>query len=233
VRNAAVDGIITLGIGPGMNVLELFRQRSLPFVTIDGGIGENLVNVGIDDVRAAEILMDTVLDAGHREIAVLTLKNVIFWDDRDRFSHTNDTRLAGFERSLVRHGLSFGKSSGIRVYSTEVSIESGKTAVRDALSVKVQPTAIICLADIQAIGAYEECRDRGLSIPQDISIVGFDDIPFSGFMSPPLTTIRQPGFMKGEKAAEALVSLISTQAADSIIMDVELMNRDSLKKLTR
>lgn len=228
IRNAAVDGIITLGIGPGMTVLELFHQRGLPFVTIDGGAGEGLVNVGINDEAAAESLMEEVLRQGHREIAVFMLQNVTLSDNGDHFSQTNDTRLNGFNRALKRHGLSFGAHTGIQVHHTEVSSESGRKAARDLLSQKKRPTAIVCLADVQALGVYEECAAQGLSIPNDISVVGFDDIPFSVFMNPPLTTLRQPGFEKGEAAAELLVKMINKQPVSSMTLTAELVLRGSL-----
>jgi DNA-binding LacI/PurR family transcriptional regulator len=228
IRNAAVDGIITLGIGPGMSVLELFHQRGLPFVTIDGGSGDGLVNVGIDDEKAAENLMEEVLSRGHRDIAVFMLKNVTLSDNGDHFSLTNDNRLSGFNRALARHGLSFGAHTGIRVYHTEVTLESGRAAARDLLAEKKRPTAILCLADVQALGVYEECRLEGLSIPGDISVVGFDDAPFSAFMNPPLTTLRQPGFLKGQTAAQALVDMIAKKTAYSTTMDTEVVIRESL-----
>jgi DNA-binding LacI/PurR family transcriptional regulator len=231
IRNAAVDGIITLGIGPGMSVLELFHQRGLPFVTIDGGAGDGLVNVGIDDEKAAENLMEEVLSRGHRDIAVFMLKNVTLSDNGDHFSLTNDNRLSGFNRALARHGLSFGAHTGIRVYHTEVTLESGRAAARDLLAEKKRPTAILCLADVQALGVYEECRFEGLSIPGDISVVGFDDSPFSAFMNPPLTTLRQPGFLKGQTAAQALVDMIAKKTVPSTTMETEVIIRESLGRV--
>jgi len=228
IRNAAVDGIITLGIGPGMSVLELFRQRGMPFVTIDGGDKEGLVNVGIDDEKAAENLMEAVLARGHREIAVFMLKSVTLPETGDHFSQTNDSRLNGFSRALARHGLSFGAHTGIQVCHTEATMESGAAATRELLAEKKRPTAIMCLADIQALGVYEECKKEGLSVPRDISVVGFDDIPFASFMNPPLTTLRQPGFRKGEVAAETLVGLIAKKDAASVLMETEVVVRKSL-----
>lgn len=231
IRNAAVDGIITLGIGPGMSALELFRQRGLPFVTIDGGNGSDLVNVGIDDELAAERLMNEVLDRGHRRIAVLMLKNVTLGDSGEHFSLTNDHRLSGFNRSLAARGLSFGAHTGIRVYHTEASAESGRDAARDILSEPDRPTAILCLADIQAIGVYDECSRSGLSVPGDVSVVGFDDSPFSAFMNPPLTTVRQSGYLKGEIAARTLTRMIAKEAVESTVIGSEIVLRDSLARV--
>jgi DNA-binding LacI/PurR family transcriptional regulator len=231
IRNAAVDGIITLGIGPGMSVLELFRQRGLPFVTIDGGNGTDLVNVGIDDDLASERLMDEVLARGHRRIAVLMLKNVILAESGEHYSLTNDHRLNGFNRALTKYGLSFGAHTGIRVYHTEATPESGRAAAQDILAEKERPTVILCLADVQAIGIYEECKAKGLSIPGDVSVVGFDDSPFSAFMNPPLTTVRQPGYLKGEIAARTLTKMIAKQAVASTVMETEMVMRESLTRV--
>ncbi len=228
IRNAAVDGLITLGIGPGMSVLELFRQRGLPFVTIDGAPAEKIVNVGIDDELSAERLMDEVLARGHRDIAIFTLKNVTLSDNGDHFSLTNDRRFAGFTRACERHGLA---PERLRVYHTEVTLESGRAAARAILAEPKRPTAVICLADIQAFGVYEECRLAGVSIPEGLSVVGFDDVPLAQLVNPPLTTLGQSGFLKGELAAQSLVELIAGKTVESKALDAELIVRGSLRSV--
>ncbi|MBN1617510.1 MAG: LacI family DNA-binding transcriptional regulator [Spirochaetales bacterium] len=231
IRNAAVDGIITVGIGPGMSVLELLGQRRMPFVTIDGGKHTNLVNVGIDDEAAAEALMEEVLSRSHRDVAVFMLKRVTLSETGDHFSLTNDMRLNGFGKALDRYGLSFGQYSTARVCHTEATIESGKEAARELLALPRRPTAILCLADIQALGVYEACREAGLSIPKDISVVGFDDIPSASYLSPPLATVRQSGFDKGMHAARLVTDLIAKKPAESVCLDFTLELRESLGSL--
>lgn len=228
IRNAAVDGILTLGIGPGMSVLELFHQRGLPFVTMDGGTADGLVNVGIDEQACSERLMEALIERGHRDIAIFLLKNVTLSDNGDHFSLTNDNRLTGFNRALQRHGLSIGSHTSIRVYHTEATLRSGRETAREVLAESRRPTAICCLADIQAVGVYEECKAEGLSIPRDISIVGFDDIPLAPFLSPPLATVHQPGFRKGEAAARLLTNMINKQPAESLTLGTEVVIRESL-----
>jgi len=232
VRNAAVDGIITFGIGPGMSVLELFRQRGMPFVSIDSGAGDDFVNVGIDDEKASEKLMDMVLSSGHREIAVFALKNVTLDESGDHFSLIYDRRLKGFSRSLAKHGLSFIASDGIRVCHTYVSVESAALATRALLGEKKRPTAIICLADVQALGVYDECRAASVAIPKDISVIGFDDSPFSAFMTPPLTTLRQSGSAKGEKAAQTLVDMLAKKTVASTVLETEIIMRGSCGQIS-
>ena len=156
------------------------------------------------------------------------IKNVTLSENGDPFSQPNDLRLNGFNRSLARHGLSFGQHSSVQVYHTEATMESGLTTARELIASPKRPTAIICLADVQAMGVYEACAAAGLSIPGDVSVVGFDDIPLAPFMNPPLTTLRQPGFMKGESAAHLLMEMIAKRPAESMCMDSELILRDSL-----
>ena len=151
-----------------------------------------------------------------------------YYENGDHFSLTNDNRLSGFNAALQRHGLSMGAHTGIQVYHTEVSMRSGRETAREVLARPRRPTAIICLADIQAVGVYEECKVLGLSIPGDISVFGFDDIPLSPFLSPPLATVHQPGFRKGETATRLLVDLINKKTPTSVTLETELILRESL-----
>jgi DNA-binding LacI/PurR family transcriptional regulator len=235
IRNAAVDGIITVGIGPGMDVLDIFYLRGLPFVTVDGAFRDapvpgDPVNVGIDDALAAESLMDAVLDSGHRDIACLTLENVAISENGDFFSRTSDARLAGFNRSIARHGLAAGGACALSALRTPATIAGGREAARQLLDGERRPSVIVCLADAQALGVYDECRARGLAIPDDLSVTGFDDIPFGELLSPPLTTVRQPGFAKGETAARLLVDLINRRPAASQVLPATFVPRGSLGK---
>ncbi|ULQ60827.1 LacI family transcriptional regulator [Brucepastera parasyntrophica] len=228
IRNAAVDGLVTLGIGPGMSILELFYQRGLPFVTIDGKSDKMLVNIGIDDSAAAENLMDTVLAYGHRKIAIYVLKDVLLPDDADFSSIVNECRLEGFRRSLAKKGIPLEKNSDIQIFYTDSSMEDARDITHDLLALKNSPSVIICFADIQTFGVYEECKRQGFVIPDTISVISFDDIPFARFMSPPLTTVRQPGFLKGQVAAEVLMDMLAKRTVSSIVMDTELIIRSSL-----
>jgi alanine racemase len=207
-RRAFVDGLITIGVGPDHEVVELLNKRHIPFVTIDGVDTEATVNVGIDDEAAAYSLMRHVLGLGHRRIAVLTLMPDTIKLPEERYSLVRDRRIAGFERALAEGGLSLA-SPGILVVSAESSIEGGDKAVSAILARSgiIVPTAIVAMADAVALGAYEACRRSALSIPDDMSIAGFDDIPMAASAMPPLTTLRQPGREKGVAAA-ALVDLL-------------------------
>jgi DNA-binding LacI/PurR family transcriptional regulator len=207
-KRAFVDGLMTIGVGPDHEVVELLNRRHIPFVTIDGVESEATVNVGVDDEAAAYGLMRHLLGLGHRKIAVLELMPDTIKLPAERFSLVRDRRIAGFSRALAEAGLGEG-SPGIRIVPAESSVEGGEEAVASILARgrDEAPTAVVAMSDAVALGAYEACRKAGLSIPGDLSVAGFDDIPAAARATPPLTTVRQPGREKGAAAA-ALVALI-------------------------
>jgi DNA-binding LacI/PurR family transcriptional regulator len=225
-RRAFVDGLITIGVGPDHEVVELLNKRHIPFVTIDGEDTEATVNVGVDDEAAAYGLMRHLLGLGHRRIVVLELMPDAIKLPAERFSLVRDRRIAGFARALGEAGLGLD-SEGVRVVSAESSIEGGDAAVSAMLGGSRAPTAIVAMSDALALGAYEACRRAGLSIPGDISVAGFDDIPAAARANPPLTTVRQPGREKGAVAAALVAELLDGGLARHRCLDTELVLRAS------
>lgn len=227
-RRAAVDALLTVGVGPGMEVAELLRRRHLPFVTLDGTEAENTVNVGIDDEAAAYELMAHVLGRGHRRLAILALRPEIYASDpEERFSLVRDRRLAGFQRALRERGLELD-SPGVETLQVVGSIEGGAEAGRALLSRREgRPTAVVAMSDAAALGVYDACHLLNIRIPSELSVVGFDDIPLSAFAEPPLTTIRQPGREKGARAAELALALLDGEAATHLLLPAVLVVRAS------
>jgi alanine racemase len=239
-RRAFVDGLITVGVGPGHEVVELLHCRHIPFVTIDGTDSDATVNVGIDDAGAAYGLMRRVLSLGHRRIAILALMPEAIKLPEERFSLVRDRRLSGFARALSEVGLGLD-SPGIRVVPVEGSLEGGEAAAAGLLAAadslpaagspeaaEETPTALIAMADVVALGAYQACRRLGLRIPEDLSVAGFDDIPAAAIAQPPLTTVRQPGREKGSVAAALVVALLEGGPVTHRRLETELVVRNSL-----
>jgi DNA-binding LacI/PurR family transcriptional regulator len=226
VRNAVVDAIVTIGIGPDADILRLIRQRRIPFVTVDGAPAEGVLNVGIDDEAAGYALMRYVLSLGHRELAVLAFTGAQAALSEGISTRTLDLRLAGLERALAEQGSSL-RSHGIAVHTCgaamPAAVETGM-AILDRLP---RPTACVCLSDAMALGVYAACRQRRVLIPAELSVVGFDDIPFASVASPPLTTVRQPGYEKGYAAASLAIGLLRGKAGYDVKLPAELVVRSS------
>jgi len=233
-RRAFVDGLITIGVGPNHEVVELLNKRRIPFVTIDGEETEATINVGVDDEAAAFELGQYVLGLGHRSLLILSLAPESIRLSEERFYSVSDRRLAGFARALAEAGLSLG-SPGISVAPVESSLEGGDAAVSAILgrfvgasgAVGAMPSAIVAMSDAAALGACRACRRAGLSIPSDVSVAGFDDIPMSANAIPPLTTVYQPGREKGAAAAELVALLLDGGVAEHRRLGTRLVVRSS------
>lgn len=227
-RRAFVDGLITVGVGPDDEVVELLHRRRIPFVTIDGGESAATVNVGVDDEAAALDLMRRVLALGHRRIAILALMPEAIKLPEERCSLVRDRRLAGFSAALAEAGLGLD-SPEIRIVPAEGSMEGGAIAAEALLSgAREQPTAVIAMADVVALGVYQAARELGARIPEDLSVVGFDDIPAAAIAQPPLTTVRQPGREKGAAAAALVIGLLAGRPAEHRRLETSLVVRGSL-----
>lgn len=208
-KRSFVDAIVTIGVGPGHEVVEFFNRHNIPFVTIDGEETESTVNVGIDNEKAACDLMRHILGLGHRRIAIMCVRPDTLTPAERRNSTVVEDRLAGFSKSLAEAGLTLC-GGDVRIAETEGSLEGGRIAALELFD-SHRPTAIVAMADIIALGVYAAADRRGLAIPSELSVAGFDDIALSRYSLPPLTTIRQPGREKGRRAASMAIALLDGQ----------------------
>jgi DNA-binding LacI/PurR family transcriptional regulator len=153
---------------------------------------------------------------GHRRIAYLG----------DRFGYQSDTeRFAGYREALEQAVLPLLPEL---VVHGDGKPEGGMTAMRMLLDLRQPPTAVFCYNDMSALGALRCIHRSGLRVPEDISLVGFDDLFIASYTQPPLTTVRQPRRQMGLLAMESLLKLMSGQdAADTIKVPAELVVRES------
>jgi DNA-binding LacI/PurR family transcriptional regulator len=221
IRRAAVDGLITMGLEPGMEAVEFINRRHLPFVAIDGRIGGGFPVVGIDDRTAARAAMEHVLDLGHRRLAVVAFGA----EPRiSTSSHVKMERLAGYREAL--DACDPGIAGRVQYYYSAPSIADGRRIAAEILSAPKRPTAIVAMSDILALGILDDLNARGIDVPGDMSVVGFDDIPESSLIRPQLTTVSQPGLDKGRHAADCLMNLIAgSEGPDHIVLPAELVVR--------
>ena len=177
----------------------------------------DLPTIQIDNIEAAKRATGHLVQLGHRRIGFVTgpVWNVLSRD-----------RLYGYRDALLAGGLPFDESL---VVTGNFSIQSGVAATESLLRLSSRPTGVFASNDEMAIGAIRAARDAGLRVPDDISIVGFDDIRFAAFVDPPLTTIRQPGQEIGRRAMSHLVRILSGErvAERRQILPTELVIRGS------
>lgn len=227
VLNAPVDGILCVGSAARCDVQTAFTKRKLPFVTIDGADTENVVNVGIRDELLAEELMDFLIENGHQNICVCSLEAVTDDVQTQSAPVMQEARLRGIYRSAKKNTIA-KNANGVRCIHIPAGAAGSYEAALKLLKKKNRPTAIFCMADIQAFGVYRAARKLLLSIPHDLSIVSFDDLPISSTLFPGLTTVHQNAFDKGRVAAELLFKDIDGEHCSSQIMDAHIIHRESV-----
>jgi len=156
--------------------------------------------VGFDNRAAARQIVDYLIDLGHRDFAIM----VGFQKDNDRVKD----RVAGALDAIAARRIA---TVAPVVVEEPYSIEGGREGLRRILGSGPGPTAIVCGSDVLAFGAIIECDSMGVAVPQQVSIVGFDDLEFAAHLRPPLTTVRVPAAEMGRRAGELLIAHIGGQ----------------------
>jgi DNA-binding LacI/PurR family transcriptional regulator len=211
VREAVVDGFLAYTLPTGDPLMQAVLGRRLPTVTVDEPRVPEAGFVNVDDEGGARALARHLLELGHRSFGVITwpLKEDGFegFAPVERQRHAvypvAAIRLTGFAEEAAQAGINW---AGVPVYEVPLnSAVNGAQAARALLARDSRPTAIVALSDVMAIAAMEEAAALGLSVPGDVSIAGYDDIPAAAAATPPLTTVSQPLLEKGLAAASMLM----------------------------
>ena len=194
-----VDGLVLVGTIMSPAVVSLLTDMDVPFVfTWAFDETGRLPVVGFDQRRATAQVTSHLLELGHREFGVVCTPT------RDNLNAQR--RLAGVVETLEAHGIHLPP---VRIVERPFSYEKGGEGFRALMQASRRPTAIICLNDVLAIGAMAECRAMGLSIPDDVSITGCEDLEVARVAVPPLTTVRYPTWEMGHYAATHLLETLA------------------------
>ncbi|HEX4747911.1 MAG TPA: LacI family DNA-binding transcriptional regulator [Bryobacteraceae bacterium] len=215
-RERRVDGIIVASSRVGSLYLPLLSEMQIPIVLLNNQSPRTLAHsVTIDNVDGAYQATTHLIGLGHTRIGYLA----------DQFGLQSDSeRLKGYKKALKEGGLPF--------LSELVAAGDGKTNGAREAATKLLPiaaaTAVFCYNDMSALGVLEAASEVGLRIPEDLSVVGFDDIFFAKHLLPPLTTVRQPKREIGQAAMSRLVGLLAGTLTDSqTVFKGELIVRES------
>ena len=217
-RAKRIDGII-LSI-PRSNDPELhaLAEEGFPVVLIGRMPTERICSVDVDNRSASRVAVEHLLSQGHKRVGCITNAPTSFIAAADR--------LRGYQDALADAGLPYDKSL---VRYGDYGPQSGYEAMNSLLQEPNLPTAVFVASDVVAFGAMTAIHDHKLNIPDDIAVIGFDDVPLSRFINPPLTTIRLPAKNLGRRAGELLFDLILHQVEPGrqVTLDTELVVRNS------
>jgi DNA-binding LacI/PurR family transcriptional regulator len=219
LRGQRLDGVVYLSGTGSMPTSILELSRSGPLVLVDEQIpGFDLPSVVCDSRKGAREVARHVLQQGHRRVAVIGGPSALW---------TAQQRLAGYREAVAGAGLD---PDELPVYVGDYRQASGTALAAQALAAPDRPTALLCANDLMAIGALEHCKAVGIRVPEDLSIVGFDDLPISALITPRLTTVRQPAHEMGFRAVTALFDLIEDRPDSAALglLAAEVRIRDSV-----
>lgn len=192
-----VDGILVMSSRVGNLYLGHFAEMKVPIVLINNQHPEEFVySVMIDNVGASEEATRHLLDLGHRRIAYI--------GDRGGFQSDSERR-EGYRNALASADIAYAPELVRQADSTP---ETAMQTVDQLLALAQPPTALFCYNDITAVGALLAARRHGCKVPDDLSVMGFDDLPLASYLNPTLTTIRQPMRDMGRQATSILFHLL-------------------------
>lgn len=223
-----IKGVIIAPVLEGTSEIEhLFKLKMLnyPFVLLEDVKGIQANMIAVDNLEAIKQAVKYLIDSGHRKI--------IHFAGPEKSSHTQE-RIEGFRHAFSESTLVFDPNMIVTIgaHYDECVVKSREYF--ENLSEDEYPTAIVCFNDQQALAVMESLNKLNIKIPEQISVVGNDDIFYAKNFPVPLTTIKAPQFEIGRKAAEILIKNIESSEAlpiERIIMDTELVVRESTKKI--
>jgi DNA-binding LacI/PurR family transcriptional regulator len=212
-----VDGIIIPSSRVGARYLPLMDRMHVPVVLVNNQHPSEFAHaVLIDNVQASLDAVRHLIELGHRSIAYLG----------DRCGQQSDTeRFAGYRKALDEAGMQVDPELVTR---GDGKPAGGELAMAELLALPKRPTAVFCYNDMSALGAMRQIRTLGLKVPEDISVVGFDDLYFSQYLEPPLTTVRQPMRQMGRMAMETLLDIfVGPHTTHNLKVEGQLIVRKS------
>ncbi|MBN3459733.1 LacI family DNA-binding transcriptional regulator [Mycobacterium sp. DSM 3803] len=222
LHEARVDGAFVLLSGEPkarQAILAELQATGKPFVLFDEHPpSESVLSVRADQYAGAARLVEYLIGRGHRRIGFIAAK--VPWP-------VVEDRLAGYRDALAKAGI--GEDVTLQRFEGKYQPDGGHHMMQELIDLADPPTAVLCGSDLLAIGAISSARRRGLHVPDDIAICGFNDFTVAEYFDPPLTTVRVPGYEMGRAGANLLLDRLDGRphAHEQIVFPVELRVRGS------
>ncbi|MFH0796299.1 MAG: LacI family DNA-binding transcriptional regulator [Candidatus Omnitrophota bacterium] len=214
-----VDGLILTPFGSDSNLLKMVTQSQIPFVLMsEMADGISCDFVGEDDFEGGRMATEYLISLGHKNIAYFGNSSQLYSDRQ---------LLGGYQSGLKNHGIEFKEEL---VNWGNTTTQTLKDNLEKLISLQNKPTAIVAWNDLLAINILKSLEEKGLKVPEDMSIVGYDNIDFLSLFHIPLTTISQPNYEIGRKSAEILLERIKRGEdgpVQKVIFKPELVVRKS------
>lgn len=218
LREKQVDGIILVAAGESSRHVETLIKQGMPVISMDRELpGLEVDSVLADNLQGGYQATEYLIKLGHRRIGCITGPLDL---------SISSQRISGYRQALKRYDIPLCDEL---VVISDFRYQGGYRAMRQLLILDEPPTAIFACNDIMGVGAICAAKDKGLGVPEDIAVIGFDDIALASFISPRLTTVSQPKHEMGAIAVKLLVERIKekSQSFTKVILPVHLVVRES------
>jgi LacI family transcriptional regulator len=213
-----VDGLLITPVQDRSDDIKALIEIKVPFVIVGRHFEELEVDeIHSDEVKGGYLATRHLIKRGRKNILVIT---------GYLFKSAAYMRLEGYKKALKEYGIPFREEL---IIETDIDIESGYQAMREAIEKGLEFDAVFCYNDLLAFGAMKALKERGYRIPEDVAVVGYDDIVYSSFVCPSLTTVRIKKFEMGYEAFRMLLQRLKgrRKKRKRVILDVELVVRES------
>lgn len=217
-----LDGIICIGMYPD-NFYKEMKKSKRPIVLIDSYCNDHYYHsIRIDDAYGSYLATKYMIEHGHKKIA--------FFSGEIKDSGVVMQRLNGYREAMEECGLTYDSKY---VFEGKIDYENGLLLAEDLINSKIEVTAVVASADILAISAMKAFFEHGIKVPDDISVIGFDDLQISKYLTPGLTTVHQDITRKGEIAMELLLESIEKPnfTKREEILPINIVERGSVKSI--
>ena len=215
------EALVLVGHAHSPDLYELLERKKIPFInTYTYSPDSGHPCVGFDNALATRQMADFVMDLGHQDVAVI----VGVTKNNDRATE----RLEGVRQAIEARGMTLNPDY---VFESRYTIDGGRHAMRQLLRLERPPTAVLTGSDVLAFGALVECKAQGIAVPEQVSIVGFDDMEFAAHLDPPLTTLQVPVAQMGQNAADYLLACVANEPRyDQVELETRLVVRKTTAK---
>ncbi len=217
------DGLLLIGYRRDPKIYEFLKRQGIPVVVSWAFDPDSDVStVGFDNYGAMKSLAEKVISMGHRRIATITATT----DGNDRASE----RLKGIQAAMDEAGLS---KDDLSIVQTAYGIDEGGAALNHLMDLPTPPSVVMCGNDVLAVGVIAMAKERGISVPAELSVTGFDDIEIAKISSPPLTTVHVPHRRMGLEAAKLLIGMLgSNKSGTRTLIGTTVKMRESLSEFS-
>jgi LacI family transcriptional regulator len=220
LKEKRVDGAIILAHNISDEIILESAREGFPIIVLDRSMaGDFVYHLEVDNEQGGFMATEFLIQKGHKEIAYIS---------GPFNSHDNKMRFKGFQRALAQYELPFYSKWKI---SGDFTREGGYRATKLLISQRELPQAIFFANDEMALGGMQALAEKNINIPDDISIIGFDDIQLAEYVTPALTTIKQPKYEAGALAVHLILQLLAMEQIDEYYkLSTELIERGSVKE---